>query len=102
MLASANKAVSRGGVYVAGNTTRAWPGRVNAGDYDVYIRRYSMSGLATWTQQFGSRAHDEVLGVAADASGVYASGVTDGTLPGQTSLGSDDAFIVKLADEAAR
>jgi hypothetical protein len=95
-------AVSDRGIYVAGNTTGTWPGHVNAGDYDVFVRKYSLSGAAAWTQQFGSPAHDELLGIAAGASGVYASGVTDGALAGQRSNGSDDAFVVKLMDDAAR
>lgn len=94
-------AVSAQGVYVAGNTTGAWPGRVNAGDYDVFIRKYDAMGGAVWTQQFGSGAHDELLSIAVDASGVYAAGVTGGALGNQRSRGSDDAFVVKLADAQA-
>jgi hypothetical protein len=89
-------AVSPQGMYVAGNTTGALPGHVNAGDYDVFVRKYDVKGDAAWTKQFGSRAHDELLGIAVDASGVYAAGVTEGALPGQRSRGSDDAFVVKL------
>ena len=95
-------AVRAQGVYVAGNTTGALPGYVNAGDYDVFVRKYDVKGGAVWTKQFGSSAHDELLGIAVDASGVYAAGVTEGALPGQRSRGSDDAFVVKLADGAAR
>ena len=85
-----------------GNTTGALPGYVNEGDYDVFVRKYDVKGDAAWTMQFGSSAHDELLGIAVDASGVYAAGVTEGALPGQRSHGSDDAFVVKLADGAAR
>jgi hypothetical protein len=95
-------AVSAQGVYVAGNTTGTLPGQVNAGDYDALVRKYDLGGRVLWTKQFGSAAHDEVLGVAADASGVYAVGVTEGALPGQRSKGSSDAFIVKLGDGPAR
>ena len=95
-------AVSAQGVYVAGNTTGTLPGQVNAGDYDALVRKYDRGGRVLWTKQFGSAAHDEVLGIVADASGVYAVGVTDGALPGQRSKGSSDAFIVKLGDAPAR
>jgi hypothetical protein len=94
-------AVSAQGVYVAGNTTGAWPGHLNVGDYDVFVRKYDVKGGVAWTQQFGGRAHEELLGIAVDASGVYAAGVTEGALTSQPSHGSDDAFIVKLADDAA-
>ena len=95
-------AVTAQGVYVAGNTTGTLPGQVNAGDYDALVRKYDLGGRVLWTKQFGSAAHDEVLGIAADASGVYAVGVTEGALPGQRSKGSSDAFIVKLGDPPAR
>ena len=94
-------AVSAQGVYIAGNTAGALPGHVNAGDYDVFVRKYDAKGGAVWTQQFGGRAHEELLGIAVDASGVYAAGVTEGALASQRSHGSDDAFVVKLADGAA-
>jgi hypothetical protein len=94
-------AVSAQGVYVAGNTTGAWPGHVNAGDYDVFVRKYDLNGGAVWTQQFGGSAHEELLSIAVGASGIYAAGVTDSALTGQRSHGSDDAFVVKLADGAA-
>ena len=93
-------AVSARGVYVAGNTRGAWPGQQNAGDYDVYVRKFDVSGGTVWTQQFGSSAHEELLSIAVDASAVYAAGVTDGALATQ-SRGSDDAFVVKLTDGAA-
>ena len=94
-------AVGARGVYVAGNTRGAWPGRQNAGDYDVYVRKFDTNGGLTWTQQFGSNAHEELLSIAVDASAVYAAGVTDGTLVNDRSHGSDDAFVVKLTDGAA-
>lgn len=95
-------AVSAQGVYVAGNTKGALPGQLNAGDYDIFIRKFDPSGVAEWTQQLGGKGHDELLGIAVDASGVYTAGVTDGALPGQRSKGSFDAFIVKLGEGAAR
>ena len=91
-------AVNAQGVYVAGNTAGALPGQVSAGEYDAFVRKYDLSERAVWTYQFGSNAHDEVLGIAVDASGVYAAGVTEGALPGQRSKGSSDAFVVKLQE----
>jgi hypothetical protein len=89
-------AVSAQGVYFAGNTRGALPGHANAGDFDAFVRKYDRNGGEVWTQQFGSTGHEELLGIAVDASGVYAAGVTDGSLPGQESHGSVDAFVVKL------
>lgn len=89
-------AVHAQGVYFAGNTRGALPGHANAGDFDAFVRKYDLNGGVVWTQQFGTKGHEELLGIAADASGVYAVGVTDGALPGQKSHGSVDAFVVKL------
>ncbi|MBI2934480.1 MAG: SBBP repeat-containing protein, partial [Chloroflexi bacterium] len=50
----------------------------------------------TWTRQFGSSGYDYASGVAVDGAGnSYLAGYTYGALPGQTSSGSDDAFIRK-------
>ncbi|HEY4822972.1 MAG TPA: hypothetical protein VIH83_04730 [Candidatus Bathyarchaeia archaeon] len=50
-----------------------------------------------WIRQFGSASVDYVQGtISVDASGVYVSGPTLGALPGQTSSGDSDAFVVKL------
>jgi hypothetical protein len=95
-------AVGARGVYVAGNTMGAWPGHVNAGDYDVFVRRFDVNGGVAWTHQFGSSAHDELLSIAVGGAGVYAAGVTGGVLGNQRSRGSEDAFIVKLTDGGAQ
>jgi hypothetical protein len=95
-------AVGAQSVYIAGNTAGAWAGKQNAGDYDMFVRRFDVNGAVTWTQQFGSAAHDELLGVAVDGASVYAAGVTDGALTAERSHGSEDAFVIKLTDAAAR
>jgi hypothetical protein len=95
-------AVGERGVYVAGNTSGAWPGHVNAGDYDAFVRKYGVNGGVAWTQQFGSSAHDELLSIAVDGSAVYGVGVTAGALGNEQSRGSEDGFIVKLTDVGAQ
>ena len=40
-----------------------------------------------WARQVGTPAYDEARSVATDSSGVYVTGSTQGTLPGQTSAG---------------
>jgi hypothetical protein len=89
-------AVSAQGVFVAGNTKGALPGQINRGDSDVFVRKFDTAGNTEWTQQLGGKGHDELLGIAADASDVYAVGVTDAALPGQVNRGSVDGFVVKL------
>jgi len=51
--------------------------------------------VVDWTRQFGSAGYDAAAGVSVDTSGVYVAGLTLGTLPGQTSSGSYDAFVRK-------
>lgn len=45
---------------------------------------------------FGSEENESVSDVATHFSGVYVTGATAGTLPGQTSAGDNDAFIIKF------
>src|SRR5262249_38776672 len=48
-----------------------------------------------WTHQFGTDELDLAHCIAADASGIYVAGTTDGTFPGQTNAGGVDAFVRK-------
>jgi uncharacterized protein (TIGR03437 family) len=83
------------GVYVAGETFGAFPGFSNTGNRDVFLSKFDAQGKALWTRQFGTSDDDTATGLAADASGVYVVGRTDGALPSQTGLGSVDAFVRK-------
>jgi hypothetical protein len=49
-----------------------------------------------WIGQLGTASFDEARGVSADGLGnVFVSGYTAGSLPGNTSAGSTDAFVSK-------
>ena len=78
------------GVYVAGYTDGVLPGQTSAGGWDAFVRKYDPNGTEQWTRQFGTSDDDFAYGVARDATGVYVAGYT-----GQTSAGSDDAFVCK-------
>jgi hypothetical protein len=105
---SANSvAVDTGGsVYVVGYVYGAspLPGQTSAGGQtDAFVRKYDSLGNEIWTRQFGTTGTDEALGVAVDSTGVYVSGNTTDTLPGQNSAGGTDAFVRKYltnGDEA--
>jgi parallel beta-helix repeat protein len=84
------------GVYVTGWTTGVLPGQTNSGGMDVFVCKYDPAGMLLWTYQFGSAADDSGWRLSIDTSGVYVSGVTGGALPGQTSLGGSDLFMVKM------
>ncbi len=79
-------------VIVAGYTGGALKGP-SAGDYDVYVRRYTSSGDVDWTEQFGSAGADRVRGVAIDSlRNIVIAGETTGNLGGGAS-GDLDAFV---------
>lgn len=83
-------------IYVVGITEGAFGTSTNAGDFDLFVRRYDGSGSEVWTTQIGSSGADEVLMIGSDSTGVYLVGITSGALPGQTNSGNGDAFIVKV------
>lgn len=85
-----------GGVYVVGKVSGALPHQARQGGEDAYVRKYSPAGHVVWTRQFGTEAADEGGGVAADGTGVYVSGLTFGSFPGQSLAGNADAFLAKF------
>jgi hypothetical protein len=91
-------AIEHGHVYVVGSTGATLPGQTYAGGpEDAFLRKYDADGNELWTRQFGTLGDDHAWVAAVDASGVYVGGLTDGTLPGQTSAGFVDAFIRKYS-----
>jgi hypothetical protein len=50
-------------VYVGWLTTGSFPGQVNLGGADAYLRKYDVSGNASWTRQFGTPGLDELVGI---------------------------------------
>jgi hypothetical protein len=88
-------ALDNTGVYVVG-TAAELPGFPFQGTRDAYLRKYSFSGTELWTQVFGTPATDIAFGVASDGTSVYVGGQTDGTFPGQTNVGGNDAFLMKF------
>jgi uncharacterized protein (TIGR03437 family) len=92
-------AASLSGVYVGGNTIGIFPGQAGTlNDIDAFVARYDNAGNQLWVRQFGSTTveSDTVQGIAADGTGVYAVGSTNGGLPGQgNNLGTGDIFVRK-------
>ena len=60
-----------GAVYVTGMTNSRLPGAAekHAGDFDVFVAKYSGSGARAWVHQRGSVGEDDGLGIAVDGSG---------------------------------
>jgi uncharacterized protein (TIGR03437 family) len=87
-----------GAVYVAGTTAGTLAGQLPQGSFDGFVRKYDSSGAEQWTRQFGVKTQDFVVGVATNASGVFAFGETDAALPGQTFAGGVYDVFLKAFD----
>ena len=87
--------VAAGGVYIAGMTEGTLPGQVSAGGEDIVVGKYDLDGDEVWTRQFGTAGNDgaSFRDLAADGRSVYITGNVAGALPGQSRLGSRDAFV---------
>lgn len=93
-------AVRDGALYVVGCT--GWfCGSFNAAD--AYVARLRADdGSLDWERSFGAPfVQDEASGVAADATGIYVAGWTQGTLPAQTSAGFLDGYVRKYSADGA-
>ena len=87
------------GIYVVGSTSDAFPGQTAAGGRDIFVRKYNFDGSVLWTRQFGSPRHEDASAVEVEAGYVYVSGNTEGALPGQTSAGATDIFVIKYSPQ---
>jgi hypothetical protein len=80
---------------------------VSAGNGDMFIAKYSPTGVHLWSKRFGDSTPQVGLGVATDANGNifvtgYFSGTTDfGSGVGTVSNGATDAFVAKYAPGGA-
>ena len=81
---------------MSGYTGGTLGGQTSAGGDDAYVREYDMGGNEVGTHQFGTTATDYAFQNAVDPLGLYVSGLTADALPGQTNLGGEDVFVVKL------
>jgi hypothetical protein len=83
-----------GNLLVAGWTEGALGGQTAIGQRDAFVSKLDPSGHEVWTRQFGTRANDLALAVAAGADrSVFVSGQTGGSLAGTTPAGPFDAFV---------
>jgi hypothetical protein len=91
------------GVYVSGRIgAGALPGQTSAGFIDAYLQRYDHVGNLMWSRQFGTPGQDEAQGVSLSDGAVFVSGLTGGSLPGATSSGGFDGFVMRLDLEGNR
>lgn len=84
------------GIYVAGGTETALGGQTSLGGFDAFIQRYGHDGQEVWTRQFGTAETDSAAALSVGATGLFVAGATEGTMRGQASAGSFDAFVRAL------
>ncbi len=82
---------------VVGVASGGLDGETPLGLFDGFVTRVNpATGARLWTHLLGTTAADAINSVALDAAGnIYVAGTTGGSLPGFTSAGNDDAFLVK-------
>jgi len=100
-----NKAVidSQGSVYLLGDSYGILDGAPNAGIYDLFVQKFSASGIKLWTRQIGSSDYDFGMGMAVDSNGnLFIVGDTAGSIDGNGNLGGEDIFILKLDSNGNR
>jgi len=84
------------GIYAAGTSYGVLPGQAGSGNADGFIIRYDSEGNQVWTRQFGTAADDYVNSITVAGDGIYAAGITFGSLEGYSNQGRADAFLVKF------
>jgi hypothetical protein len=89
------------GVYVTGRFGAAYPGQKYEGDDDSFMAKFSFTGDIIWVDEFGTPTFDRGNAAATDPTGVYGIGLTQGALPGNVNLGSDDCYIGKWTTDGA-
>jgi hypothetical protein len=93
---------SSGNVYVTGNTSGSFVAGVGSG-WDYYVLKYDTNGTQQWIEQSGGSGTDYGMSIKTDSSGnVYVTGMTEGSLDGNTNLGREDVFIVKYNSSGVR
>lgn len=89
-----------GNVYITGitNATLTTDANNPFTGGDAFVVKYNgTSGAQVWSQTLTSanNAQDYARGIAIAGSNVYITGLTAGTLPGQTSAGGTDGFLAQ-------
>jgi len=98
---------SDGDIFVTGTTYGALDGS-NYGSSDIFLVKYSASGVKQWTKQLGTASEDVAYGITVDSGGhIYLTGYTKGNpwsvtgnTDNETNSGNSDAFLLKYYDNS--
>lgn len=94
-------AVTEDAVYVTGVTDDAFPGQVNAGDFDSFVARLTLDGDFEWITQFGTSSLDGAWRIGVAGTTIFVSGNTTGQFPGETFFGGNDGFVAAFELDGA-
>jgi hypothetical protein len=84
-----------GNAYLAGDTSGNLGGP-HQGSGDIFVAKYSATGVLAWRRQFGTAGSEVTYGVATDSRGrVLVTGYTDAALAGPV-IGGHDVWLVAL------
>ncbi len=83
-------------IYVGGYTTDDFAGQEGPPGVNAFLARFLPDGTKRWVRQLGSGENTIGAYVAVDGlGGVYLTGNTRGSLPGEVGAGEADAFVAK-------
>jgi len=92
-----------GNVYISGFTDGNLGGETNSGGTDAFLAKYNSSGTLQWTRLLGNATLTYSYAVAVASGGnIYISGMTRGTLDGETNAGIQDIFVAKYNNSGTR
>ena len=93
-----------GSIYVGGHTSSALDGQVfYGGNNDTFLTKYSPDGTKVWTKLLGTSGIDQAAALTTGLDGsIYISGYTSGSLDGQASSGSYDAYLTKYSPDGTK
>ena len=94
---------SSNNIYVTGYTDGGLDGNTNSGSSDIFLVKYNSNGTKQWTRQLGTSEQDLGFGVTVDSSdNIYLTGITSGSLDGNTNSGNSDIFLVKYNSDGVK
>ena len=94
-----------GAIYISGYTDGLIGGHPNFNGYDAFLTKFSADGTKVWTQQLGSVLSTSDIAYATTTGldgAIYISGVTGGSIDGQTNSGGQDAFLTKYSADGTK
>jgi Ca2+-binding RTX toxin-like protein len=75
-------------------------GQTSQGGQDGFVAKYAAAGNLLWARQLSSSGTENIIDITTDNNGnVIVTGVTTGSLLGQTNQGGKDVFVAKYSSD---